>query len=58
VRAIEAIRTLARPSRTMQSAAAARILVRASEAACSRWLERVDDLAAMASTHFDCSVSQ
>src|SRR4051794_25548872 len=33
-----AIRTLARPSRTMQSAAAARIRLRASAAASSRWL--------------------
>ena len=40
VRAIDAIRTWARPSRTMHSAAAARILVRASAAACSRWLDR------------------
>ena len=35
-----AIRTWASPSRTMQSAAAARIRVRASAAACSRWLRR------------------
>src|SRR4051794_27973121 len=37
---MEAIRTWARPSRTMQSAAARRILLRASAAARSRWVGR------------------
>ena len=46
--AMPAIRTWARPSRTMQSAAAARILLRASAAARSRWLGSLGDGSARA----------